>query len=274
MLGFLDKSSNLAEFVERIELTNHISCFTIWAGKSPIKFVANEACVCLIFNFGSSVSVQLGENVNVIAPNQYNLLEMMDKDVCLISFLSNESPFLYVFTLPLTYFNEIIHFFSIGSNEMKYPFALQKSREISSEMQYNVWTLRKEHQSPEEQKIYVHGKLLTILAVMMESEDDVRIDTDTKTDIPVSTKVNLVEELIRADWNNAYSIKELTKIAGTNECYLKRDFKAVYGKPIHAYRQDKKMEYAKTLLVYSEESIKSISKKIRLQIHHTFQCGI
>lgn len=113
MLGFLDKSSNLAEFVERIELTNHISCFTIWAGKSPIKFVANEACVCLIFNFGSSVSVQLGENVNVIAPNQYNLLEMMDKDVCLISFLSNESPFLYVFTLPLTYFNEIIHFFPL-----------------------------------------------------------------------------------------------------------------------------------------------------------------
>lgn len=145
---------------------------------------------------------------------------------------------------------------------MKYPFALQKSREISSEMQYNVWTLRKEHQSPEEQKIYVHGKLLTILAVMMESEDDVRIDTDTKTDIPVSTKVNLVEELIRADWNNAYSIKELAKIAGTNECYIKRDFKAVYGKPIHAYRQDKKMEYAKTLLVYSEESIKSISKKL------------
>src|SRR5690606_729535 len=62
-------------------------------------------------------------------------------------------------------------------------------------------------------------------------------------------KIQLVKNLIDADFSQNHTIAELAKKAGTNEQYLKKYFKLCFGKTVMNYTTQVKMEQAKKLIL-------------------------
>jgi AraC-like DNA-binding protein len=55
------------------------------------------------------------------------------------------------------------------------------------------------------------------------------------------------------------TLTELARAVGTNEFQLKRDFKALFGQPVHAFVLERRLERAHALLVDTDRAIKEIA---------------
>lgn len=73
-------------------------------------------------------------------------------------------------------------------------------------------------------------------------------------------KVLLAKEIIERDLSENHSIPELAKQVGTNVQYLKRYFKQYFGKTIGNYVTEKKMEYAKELILTGNHRISDVAR--------------
>jgi len=75
-------------------------------------------------------------------------------------------------------------------------------------------------------------------------------------------KVREAKFLIDENIAHTYTIPELSRIIGTNEQYLKKHFKYMYGLTIHSYILKNKMNFAKELLLTGDDKIADIATKI------------
>lgn len=75
-------------------------------------------------------------------------------------------------------------------------------------------------------------------------------------------KMHQVKQIIDQNMQETLSIAELAKQVGTNEAYLKKQFKETFGTTIYGYTLQRRMEYAKNLLLQSEFTITDIAYQI------------
>lgn len=61
-------------------------------------------------------------------------------------------------------------------------------------------------------------------------------------------KITLAREILLKSLEEQMTIKELSKLVGINECYLKKGFKELFGTTIFEFYQGQRMEHAKYLL--------------------------
>jgi AraC-like DNA-binding protein len=74
-----------------------------------------------------------------------------------------------------------------------------------------------------------------------------------------------VKALIDSDVKGNQTIRQLANISGTNECYLKKEFKALTGCSIMDYRQRQRMWHAKSLLEQGEQNIDVLATEVGYQ---------
>lgn len=72
-------------------------------------------------------------------------------------------------------------------------------------------------------------------------------------------KVLLVREILEQEYDQVLSIKELSRRVAINECYLKKGFKAMFGKTINEYQQHLRIEEAKRLLQQEGQNVSSVA---------------
>ncbi len=72
-------------------------------------------------------------------------------------------------------------------------------------------------------------------------------------------KVLQTQTIILENLENPMTIKELSREVGMNECYLKKGFKAMFGKTIHEYQQIQRIAKAKELLAKEMYSINEVA---------------
>lgn len=65
--------------------------------------------------------------------------------------------------------------------------------------------------------------------------------------------------IILDNLENPMTIRELSRQVGINECYLKKGFKATFGKTIHEFQQIKRIEKAKDLLLQGKYPINEVA---------------
>lgn len=75
-------------------------------------------------------------------------------------------------------------------------------------------------------------------------------------------KVLEAHSIILNRLDNPVTIRELARQIGMNECYLKKGFKAMYGKTIHELQQFERIEKAKELLKLNKYSINEVAYKM------------
>lgn len=72
-------------------------------------------------------------------------------------------------------------------------------------------------------------------------------------------KVLECQKIIISSLEAPLTIRELSREVGMNECYLKKGFKAMFGKTIHEYQQWQRIEKAKELLTLGTYSINEVA---------------
>jgi AraC-like DNA-binding protein len=75
-------------------------------------------------------------------------------------------------------------------------------------------------------------------------------------------KVLETRRIILDNLEHPLTIRELSREVGMNECYLKKGFKAMFGKTIHEYQQRERIDRAKELLLEGKYSINEVAFKM------------
>jgi AraC-like DNA-binding protein len=79
-----------------------------------------------------------------------------------------------------------------------------------------------------------------------------------------------IKSLLDSDLKNNKTIRQLANFSGTNECYLKKEFKALTGCSIADYRQKQRIRHARNLLQRGFLSIDSLATEVGYKNPHHF----
>jgi AraC-like DNA-binding protein len=83
-------------------------------------------------------------------------------------------------------------------------------------------------------------------------------------------KILEAEKILLHDLQNTPTIPDLAKQLGINQQKLKQGFKKVFGMPIAKYTAKRKMEYARLLILETEQSIGDIAFTVGYKNHSQF----
>lgn len=113
------------------------------------------------------------------------------------------------------------------------------------------------------ENIYVNSQLQTLLLYSMEclveekaEESFVCRFLSNESD---REKITAAREILLQRIGDPITIKELSRKVGTNECYLKKGFKEMFGTTVFDFYQSQRMEHAKYLLYEKGLSVTEVS---------------
>ena len=113
------------------------------------------------------------------------------------------------------------------------------------------------------ENIYVNSQLQTLLLYGLECLTEQKAEenfvcrflaTDNAKDTILQAREVLLQRI-----GEPITIKELSRKVGTNECYLKKGFKEMFGTTIFEFYQNQRMEHAKYLLYEKGLSVTEVS---------------
>jgi AraC family transcriptional regulator len=113
------------------------------------------------------------------------------------------------------------------------------------------------------ENIYVNSQLQTLLLYGLECLTEQKAEesfvcrflaTDSAKDTIIQAREILLQRI-----GEPITIKELSRKVGTNECYLKKGFKEMFGTTIFEFYQSQRMEHAKYLLYEKGVSVTEVS---------------
>ena len=110
-------------------------------------------------------------------------------------------------------------------------------------------------------RLYTKAKVIELITLQMfqyEAEQDFSSSLKQEE----IEKMMYVKKLIDANQTEPYSLACLAKAAGTNEQYLKKHFKAIYGQTVFGYVLSRKMNRAKEMLLSGEHRVADIAVQI------------
>lgn len=113
-------------------------------------------------------------------------------------------------------------------------------------------------------KLFIESKVLELLMLQMEQIQFYKTSANKKekTNALVVDKMHYARELILKKIDSPLSLSELSLALNTNECSLKKDFKAIFGTTVFGYIKELKMNKAKQLLLETNNTIYQISDTI------------
>ncbi|TKB99114.1 helix-turn-helix domain-containing protein [Pedobacter cryophilus] len=108
-------------------------------------------------------------------------------------------------------------------------------------------------------KLYLQAKIIELFSLQLsqyeKSEDDDKVHLKESD----REKMLLVKNLISNNFEESYSLSHLARLVGTNEQYLKKHFKIMFGQTVFGYILSCKMEKAKQMLLTGEYKIVEIA---------------
>lgn len=113
------------------------------------------------------------------------------------------------------------------------------------------------------ENIYVNSQLQTLLLYglecLVEEKTEESFACKFLSNEADRDKMNLAREILLQRIGDPITIKELSRKVGTNECYLKKGFKEMFGTTVFDFYQSQRMEHAKYLLYEKGLSVTEVS---------------
>ncbi len=101
------------------------------------------------------------------------------------------------------------------------------------------------------EKIFLLGKSQELLLYSLEciqEKKEIQFTCKFLSDQEGRNRIYKAKDILLNNLGDPITIKELSRKVAMNECYLKKGFKEIYGTTIFDFYQQKRMEYAQTLL--------------------------
>lgn len=111
-------------------------------------------------------------------------------------------------------------------------------------------------------KMFLESKVMELLLLQLEQIHTQKFNARSSSSKLEIEKMKYAQEIIQENLLNPLSLHELSKLLNTNECSLKRSFKAVNGITVFGYIQELKMKEAKTLICDKKLPVYQVADKI------------
>lgn len=108
-------------------------------------------------------------------------------------------------------------------------------------------------------KMYLKAKVMELLTLQLVQYDETKMMVLKPTQVE---KMRRVREIIDQDLSESPSLALLARVAGTNEQYLKKHFKLLYGHTVFGYMLTSKMQKAKEMLLSGQHNIAEIAEAV------------
>ncbi len=161
----------------------------------------------------------------------------------------------FVKNIKTTSFSESILNFSHTSSFSKSLPLCSKTKSVLSALLNHSYTESFEN-------IFINAQTQMLLLYSMEcmgSEGEESFSCKFLANDADREKIALAREILLEHISEPLTIKELSRKAAINECYLKKGFKELYGTTIFDFFQSQRMEHAKYLLYEKELSVTDVS---------------
>ncbi|WP_353140315.1 AraC family transcriptional regulator [Pseudopedobacter sp.] len=109
--------------------------------------------------------------------------------------------------------------------------------------------------------LYTKAKIIEVIALQLAQYEEEKTVPSGLSTIEVD-KMNLIKELIDHNPDQSFSLAYLARQAGTNEQYLKKHFKILFGYTVFGYILSCKMQKAKNMLLSGEYLISDIAESM------------
>jgi AraC family transcriptional regulator len=113
------------------------------------------------------------------------------------------------------------------------------------------------------ENIYVNSRLQALLLFglecLVEEKSEESFSCRFLANDKDREKIILARDILLQRIGDPITIKELSRKVGTNECYLKKGFKELFGTTVFEYYQSQRMEHAKYLLYEKGLSVTEVS---------------
>ncbi|WP_343700056.1 AraC family transcriptional regulator [Chitinophaga sp.] len=116
---------------------------------------------------------------------------------------------------------------------------------------------------PAHKRLYMKAKTLELMALQMQQQKNLPEETFLQPgDIKMSDaqKMHAAREIILQRLDNPYTIPALAHLVGTNENYLKKNFKKVFGTTVFGFIQQLRMERARDILINEKKKIGEVAR--------------
>lgn len=110
--------------------------------------------------------------------------------------------------------------------------------------------------------LFLEAQILDLLSQMFAQHEHPASsngDTVSRSDLE---RIHLAREILLERLDDPPTLSELTKLVGTNEFKLKRDFKEIFGISPYAYHLQHKLELARTYILDTDLTISEISYRV------------
>ena len=109
--------------------------------------------------------------------------------------------------------------------------------------------------------LYTKAKMIELLSLQFVQNEEERTVTPRLKSAEIE-KMIAVKELVESNLDRSHSIASLARIAGTNEQYLKKHFKILFGNTVFQYILSCKMQKAKSMLLTGKYRVTEIAELV------------
>jgi AraC-like DNA-binding protein len=120
-------------------------------------------------------------------------------------------------------------------------------------------------------KMYLESKVWELMALQLAQIDK---DPDSQPNSTLKKedrdRLDVARKILLDRLDNPPTLNELAKQIGLNECTLKRGFRQLFGTTVFGYLYQRRMEYARQLLLEREMNVKEVATLVGYTIQSRF----
>lgn len=180
---------------------------------------------------------------------------------------SSDTLDVFHFHFTSTFLNQFVQNVKLGNRKdevlaFRHPFSFTKTFPVCSRKRGVLEALLANNYSGAMENVFVNAKVHELLLYSIECLVDEKEETFScrfLADESGRERIYQAREILLQRIGEPITIKELSRKVATNECYLKKGFKEVFGTTIFDFYQQQRMEHAKYLLNDKGLSVTDVS---------------
>lgn len=220
---------------------------------------ANESFVVIVFCLHGECLCQHNNDIITLKNSEYNIL-LLPKGKFQFSFCTKNSETILIYLekefffrhLPEEYLSDIKN---IDALKTAFPNSLY----ISPKLRSVINDIDSCELNGHLKNLYIRAKIIELLILQLAQYEEEKTVPGGLKPAEVE-KMIIVKDLIDKNPDESYTLTYLARIAGTNEQYLKKHFKMLFGHTVFGYIQECKMQKAKEMLLTGDYRISDIAE--------------
>ncbi|HLT87791.1 MAG TPA: AraC family transcriptional regulator [Sphingobacterium sp.] len=228
-------------------------------GRALFSYQTEEPCYINILSHNCSQTVHYTLSYNsCVLPEGHNVIHYLDEHGTIEIRSEDECNHLVIVLIA----PENLYFFDDKYQQESERFA--NGFVTKSDTRFRLLFEQLNSLSEKTDLLYRMRSELVILEIIFHQIESLAVESRNTKQIIVMKdhydKILLAKEIIEEDLSENHSIPELAKQVGTNVQYLKKYFKQYFGKTVMGYITEKKMEYAKELILTGNHRVSDVAR--------------